>query len=179
MRTAELQRRHLARSVVLTRIERRVAVLNAELADLDQEITRRVGQSPPWHHREQLLRSVPGVGPTLTLLADLPELGALDKKAIAALVGLAPLAHDSGRRHGPRSCWGGRAHVRTALYMPTVAALRANPVIRTFYDRLVAQGKPKKVALVACMHKLLTILNAIVCHQTPWNPQSLALQNSC
>ena len=112
-------------------------------------------------------------------MADLPELGALDKKAIAALVGLAPLAHDSGRRHGPRSCWGGRAHVRTALYMPTVAALRANPVIRAFYDRLVAQGKPKKVALVACMHKLLTILNAIVRHQTPWNPHPLAIHNSC
>ena len=181
MRTAELQRRHLARSIVVTRIERMVAVLNAKLADLDREITRRVGQSPHWQQREQLLRTVPGVGPTLslTLLADLPELGTLDKKAIAALVGLAPLAHDSGRRHGPRSCWGGRAHVRTALYMPTVAALRANPVIRAFYNRLVAQGKPKKVALVACMHKLLTILNAIVRHQTPWNPQPLAIQNSC
>ena len=181
MRTAELQRRHMARSVIVTRIERMVAVLNAELADLDREITRRVGQSPHWQQREQLLRTVPGVGPilSLTLLADLPELGALDKKAIAALVGLAPLAHDSGRRHGPRSCWGGRAHVRTALSMPTVAALRANPVIRAFYDRLVAQGKPKKVALVACMHKLLTILNAIVRHQTPWNPHPLAIHNSC
>ena len=181
MRTAELQRRHMARSVVVTRIERMVAVLNAELADLDREITRRVGQSPHWQQREQLLRTVPGVGPilSLTLLADLPELGALDKKAIAALVGLAPLAHDSGRRHGPRSCWGRRAHVRTALSMPTLAALRANPVIRAFSDRLVAQGKPKKVALVACMHKLLTILNAIVRHQTPWNPHPLAIHNSC
>ena len=176
MRTAELQRPHGPLRV--TRIERMVAVLNAELADLDREITRRVGQSPHWQQREQLLRTVPGVGPilSLTLLADLPE--ALDKKAIAALVGLAPRPH-SGRRHGPRSCWGGRAHVRTALYMPTVAALRANPVIRAFYDRLVAQGKPKKVALVACMHKLLTILNAIVRHQTPWNPHPLAIHNSC
>ena len=119
MRTAELQRRHMARSVVLSRIERMVAVLNAELADLDREITRRVGQSPHWQQRKQLLRTVPGVGPilSLTLLADLPELGTLDKKAIAALVGLAPLAHDSDRRHGPQVLLGrARPRAHRPLY---------------------------------------------------------------
>lgn len=181
MRTAELQRLATARPNVRGRIQRVIAMLDQELADLDRDLTRRVGQSPQWLERERLLRSVPGVGPTLsiTLLAELPELGALSHKAIAALVGLAPMARDSGMRHGPRFCWGGRAQVRAALYMPTVAALRCNPVLRDFYQRLVAQHKPKKVALVACMHKLLTILNAILRHNTPWNPNRLAIQNSC
>lgn len=181
MRTAELQRLTTARPNVRGRIQRVIALLDQELDDLDRDVTRQVGQSPQWRERERLLRSVPGVGPTLsiTLLAELPELGALSHKAIAALVGLAPMARDSGLRHGPRFCWGGRAQVRAALYMPTVAALRCNPVLRDFYQRLVAQHKPKKVALVACMHKLLTILNAILRHNTPWNPNRLAIQNSC
>ena len=181
MRTAELQRLATARANVRGRIQRLIALLDQELDDLDRDVTRQVGQSPQWRERERLLRSVPGVGPTLsiTLLAELPELGALSHKAIAALVGLAPMARDSGLRHGPRFCWGGRAHVRAALYMPTVAAVRCNPVLRGFYQRLVAQNKPKKVALVACMHKLLIILNALLRHNTPWNPNRLAIQNSC
>ena len=181
MRTAELQRLAPARPNVRGRIQRVIAMLDQELDDLDRDLTQHVGQSPQWQERERLLRSVPGVGPTLsiTLLAELPELGTLSHKAIAALVGLAPMARDSGLRHGPRFCWGGRAQVRAALYMPTVAALRCNPVLRDFYQRLVAQHKPKKVALVACMHKLLTILNAILRHNTPWNPNRLATQNSC
>ena len=181
MRTAEVQRLAPARTNVRERIERVINMLDRELADLDRDLGQHVGQSPQWQERERLLRSVPGVGPTLstTLLAELPELGALSHKAIASLVGLAPMARDSGLSHGPRFCWGGRARVRAALYMPTVAALRCNPVLRDLYLRLVAQHKPKKVALVACMHKLLTILNAILRHNTPWNPNRLAIQNSC
>lgn len=181
MRTAERQRLAPARINVRGRIERVIAMLDQELEDLDRDLTQHVGQSPHWQERERLLRSVPGVGPTLsiTLLAELPELGTLSHKAIASLVGVAPMARDSGLRHGPRFCWGGRAQVRAALYMPTVSALRCNPVLRDFYQRLVAQHKPRKVALVACMHKLLTILNAILHHNTPWNPTRLAIQNSC
>lgn len=181
MRTKEQQRRSQARPVVCRRIDRVIALLEKELAEVDQEIAQQVAATPEAQHRDQLQQSVAGVGAVLsrTLLADLPELGTLDRKAIAALVGVAPFARDSGKHKGPRTCWGGRAHVRAALYMPTVAAVRCNPVIRTFYQRLVAQGKAKKVALTASMRKLLTILNAIVRHDTPWDPQRSALQHSC
>lgn len=121
-----------------------------------------------------MLRSVRGVGPvlSLTLLADLPELGRLAHAQIAALVGVAPLNRDSGTLRGRRAVWGGRAAVRTVLYMGILRATRCNPDIRRFYDRLLAAGKAKKVALVACMHKLLTILNAMLKHQTPWQAQA-------
>ena len=114
---------------------------------------------------------MPGVGPaaTFTLLAELPELGQLGRKQIAALVGVAPLSRDSGTRRGQRTCWGGRATVRTALYMPTLVAVRHNPTLRLFYARLLAAGKAKKVALTACMRKLLTILNAMLKHHQPWS----------
>jgi transposase len=117
-----------------------------------------------WRERDDLMEGVPGVGPilTATLLADLPELGTLSHKQIAALVGIAPLNRDSGRQRGKRVIWGGRSAVRAVLYMATVSATRFNPVIHAFYQRLVASGKLRKVALVACMHKLLTILNAMV-----------------
>jgi transposase len=123
-----------------------------------------------WRAKENLLRSVPGVGPIVsrTLLADLPELGALNRKQIAALVGVAPLAKDSGTLRGKRMVWGGRAPVRAALYMGALIASRHNPVIRDFYQRLVAAGKPKKVALTACMRKLLVILNTMVRNNTRW-----------
>jgi transposase len=129
-----------------------------------------VQASPLWREQEDLLRSVPGIGPTTacTLVADLPELGQLDRKAIAARVGVAPLNCESGTLRGRRLVWGGRARVRTALYMATLVATRHNPLIHAFYQRLCAAGKPKKVALVACMRKLLTILNAMVRHHTPW-----------
>ena len=181
MRTMEQQRRTQARPVVRKRIDRVIALLDKELAQVDKEIAQRVAASPEAQRRDQLQRSVAGVGAVLsrTLLADLPELGALSPKAIAALVGVAPFARDSGKRAGGRTCWGGRAPVRAALYMPTVAAVRYNPAIRAFYQRLVAQGKPKKVALTACMRKLLTILNAIVRQDTPWDPHRVALQHSC
>lgn len=170
MHAAELQRRQRALPVVHQRIDRVLAVLEQELQDLDRDLHDRLRQSPLWREQEELLREVPGVGPALTfsLLANLPELGTLSSKQIAALVGVAPLNRDSGRWRGKRIVWGGRANVRAALYMPTVVAVRWNPVLRDFYQRLVATGKPKKVALVACMRKFLVILNAMLKHKTPW-----------
>ncbi|MGZ3638515.1 MAG: IS110 family RNA-guided transposase [Ktedonobacterales bacterium] len=173
MLTAERQRRDTALPSVQPHIQRHLAWLEAELVDLDRTLAEQVQASPVWREREQLLRSVPGIGPTtaLTLLAELPELGRLDRKAIAALVGVAPLPCESGTWRGRRSIWGGRARVRTALYMATLVATRHNPIIAAFYGRLCAAGKPKKVALTACMHKLLTILNAIVRHGVTWAVQ--------
>lgn len=170
MHAAELQRRQRGLPVVHQRIDRVLAVLEQELQDLDRDLQDRLRHSPLWREQEDLLRGVPGVGPALTfsLLADLPELGTLSSKQIAALVGVAPLNRDSGRWRGKRAVWGGRANVRAALYMPTVVAVRWNPVLRDFYQRLVAAGKPKKVALVASMRKLLVILNAMLKHRTPW-----------
>jgi transposase len=129
--------------------------------------------SPVWRERENLLRSVPGSGPTtaLILLAELPELGQLDRKAIAALGGVAPFSCESGTWRGRRLIWGGRSRVRTALYRATLVASRHNPPLAAFYERLCAAGKPKQGALTACMHKLLTILNAMVRQGSPWSPQ--------
>jgi transposase len=174
MQTAERQRLETALPRVQTQIARHLAWLDTELTDLDQTLRDEVQASPVWREQENLLRSVPGIGPTtaLTLLADLPELGRLDRKAIAALVGVAPLSCESGTWRGRRIVWGGRARVRTALYMAALVASRHNPLIAAFYRRLCAAGKPKKVALTACMHKLLTILNAIVRQSTPWSVQT-------
>jgi transposase len=144
-----------------------------QLSQLDKGLRRRIEKSPMWKAKDDLLRSVPGVGKvtSFTLSIDLPELGTLDRKQIAALAGLAPLNRDSGTRTGKRQIWGGRASVRTVLYMACVASLRCNPVIQSLYARLTLQGrKPVKVALVACMRKLLTILNAMVRDQKPWSP---------
>jgi len=172
MLVAEKQRRQRAVPVVRQRIAHHIAALEQELADLDQDLTDRLRQSPLWRAREDLLRSVPGIGPVtaFVLLADLPELGILSPKECAALVGVAPLNQDSGHRRGKRTCWGGRATVRTALYMATLVATRYNPVLRAFYTRLLAAGKSKKVALVACMRKLLVILTALLKHGRAWNP---------
>jgi transposase len=173
MQTAERQRLDTALPRVRTQIARHLAWLEAELTDLDQTLHDQVQASPVWREQENLLRSVPGIGPTtaLTLLAELPELGRLNRKAIAALVGVAPLSCESGTWRGRRLVWGGRARVRTALYMATLVASRHNPIIAAFYQRLCAVGKPKKVALTACMHKLLTILNALVRQGVPWSAQ--------
>lgn len=170
MRTAELNRRRKALPVVRRRIERMLAVLETELADLDKDLQDRLKASPLWREQEDLLQSVPGVGKvlTMTLLAGLPELGSLNRKQIAALVGVAPLNRDSGAFRGRRMVWGGRAALRATLYMAALVATRCNPVLRPFYQRLLAAGKPKKVALTACMHKLLIILNAMVKYKTPW-----------
>ena len=134
---------------------------------------QRLRTSPAWRAKDDLLRSIPGVGDTTsaTLLAKLPELGTLDRKGIAALAGLAPLANDSGKQRGRRVIWGGRADVRCVLYMSTVAAIRCNPVLRAFADRLKAAGKPAKVVIVACMRKLLSIMNAMLKSNLPWNPK--------
>ena len=171
MLTAERQRLETALPAVRSHIQRHIAWLEEELAELERFLRERVQTSPLWREREDLVRSVPGIGPTtaLTLLADLPELGRLDRKAIAALVGVAPLNCERGSWRGRRIVWGGRARVRTVLYMATLVATRHTPVIRDFYARLCAAGKPKKVALTACMHKLLLILNAMVRHGTPWS----------
>ena len=173
MRAAEQVRRRQALPLVQRRIDRVLALLEQELKEIDDDLSGRLRESPVWREREELLRSVPGVGPTLTftLVAELPELGSLTRRQIAALVGVAPLARDSGKLRGTRTCWGGRANVRAALYMPTLAAVRYNPVLSAFYDRLVATGKPKKVVLTACMRKLLTILNAMIKNHTLWDPQ--------
>lgn len=170
MRTAECNRLDTALSAVRPRSQAHIAWLERELADLDRDLRDAVQASPLWREQDDLLRSVPGIGPAtaLTLLAEVPELGHLDRKAIAALVGVAPLACESGALRGRRVVWGGRARVRAALYLAALVATKHNPVIRAFYERLCAAGKPKKVALTACMHKLLLIAHAILRHRTPW-----------
>ena len=139
---------------------------------MDRDLRLALRQSPVWREKDDLLRTVPGVGEqiSLTLLAHLPELGTLNRREIAALVGVAPFNRDSGTLRGKRAVWGGRSRVRATLYMGTLSATRFNPVIRDFYQRLLAAGKPKKVALIACMRKLLTILNAMVKSGEPWYP---------
>lgn len=178
MLVAEKNRRRRAIPSVQQRIARHLRILEEELAELDHDLGRTLRQSPLWREREDLLRSVPGIGPTLsaTLLAELPELGSLDRRQVAALVGVAPLNRDSGTLRGKRTTWGGRGSLRAALYMATLVATRCNPVVRAFYLRLCEAGKPKKVALTACMRKLLCILNAMIKHRRPWNA-NLAVQN--
>lgn len=151
-------------------VRKHLAWLKAEIRTLEQEIEDFIRRTPLWREKDELLKSVPGIGDVTacTLLAELPELGQLNRKEIAALVGVAPFNRDSGRIHGKRHIHGGRTSVRTPLYMATLSATRFNPVIRTFYQHLLAKGKEKKVALVACMRKLLTILNAILRHHQPW-----------
>ena len=170
MRVAEQQRQPTAQAAVRAGIDRHLAYLTAEIRAVDAELHQAIRASPVWRARDALLQSVPGVGPLVatTLLADLPELGMLNRKAIAALVGVAPLNRDSGTLRGRRGIWGGRARVRTALYMAALVAIRWNPAIRAAYHRLRAAGKAAKVALVACMHKLLLVLNAIVQTGQPW-----------
>ena len=157
-------------------IEKLITYLDRELADLDKDLDDRIDRTPMWKARDELLQSVPGVGPGLarTLLAELPELGKLNRKEIAALAGVAPMNRDSGTMRGKRRVQGGRPKVRKMLYMASVASQRWNPVIRELFVRLRAKGKPPKVAYVACMRKLLTILNAMVRTQRPWNAQLAA-----
>lgn len=144
--------------------------LSKQLEQLDRDLHEQLRSSAVWREKETLLRSIKGVGPVLsaTLLAQVPELGHLDRREIAKLIGVAPLNNDSGKFKGKRTIWGGRAAVRAVLYMAALAATRSNPAIRSVYQRLVAAGKPKKVALVACMRKLLIVCNAVLRTQTPW-----------
>jgi len=157
---------------VRRRIAAHVRWLEKELSRTDRDLEEAIEASPAWRENEALLRSVPGVGPVLarTLLAELPELGTLTHRRLSALVGVAPFNFDSGKFRGRRMVWGGRARVRATLYMAALGASRHNPAVRAFYERLVAAGKPKKVALVACMRKLLSILNAVMRDRIPWRP---------
>ena len=172
MLVAEKNRLGRATGVVRPSIEAHIVWLEQELKDFDDGLMQTLRQSPVWREKDHLLRSVPGVGEqlSLSLLAYLPELGALGRKQIAALVGVAPLNRDSGTMRGKRTVWGGRARVRAVLYMGALVASRYNPVIRTFYQRLLAAGKPKKLALTACVRKLLTMLDAIVKTGQRWDP---------
>lgn len=179
MRTEELQRLRTASPRVRPQIKEHVAALSRYIDSLDDELRGRIESSPLWREKDDLLRSAKGVGPVLsaTLLSQLPELGTLGTKQLATLVGVAPLNRDSGQWRGKRSCWGGRADIRAVLYMATRAAVRSNPAIRAFHDRLIAAGKTDKVALTACMYKFLGILNAMIRHGVPWQPHYLAIDN--
>jgi len=152
--------------------DRHVAFLKKELAEVDRDIGQSIKTSPVWREAEALLKSVPGIGDVTarTRLAELPELGTIGRHQLAALVGVAPINRDSGLMRGRRAIAGGRTSVRNVLYMAALTAIRRRSPFRAFYDRLTARGRPKKVALVAVMRKLLTTLNAIVRDQTPWQP---------
>ena len=169
---AEQNRLGLAAPAVQPAIHTHLEWLRQHLGEVDPELRTVLRSSPVWREHDDLLRSVPGVGPVLatTLLVDVPELGRLNRHEIAKLIGVAPLNQDSGEHRGTRRIWGGRAPVRKTLYMATLAAVKHNPVIREFYLRLCQAGKPKKVALTACMRKLLTILNAMLHQGTAWKP---------
>ena len=166
------RRRQLREPKLVRRVEAHLAWLQKELSEIETDLDDAVRTSPAWRATEDLPASVPGIGKTSarTLIAELPELGALDRRKIASLVGVAPVNRDSGTLRGRRMVLGGRASVRKALYMPTLTAIRRNPAIRALYARLIARGKPAKVAITAAMRKLLTILNAILKSQTPWQP---------
>jgi transposase len=170
MLTAEKNRLSSAPPMIQADIQAHITWLERRFAALNDDLGKAIRASSVWRERDDLLQSTPGVGPVLsyTLVADLPELGTLSRQQIAALVGVAPLNRDSGTLRGKRTVWGGRAHVRAVLYMSTLVAVRHNPVLHTFYERLRHAGKAPKVALTACMRKLLTILNAMVKHHTPW-----------
>jgi transposase len=175
MLTAEKNRRTRAPKVLHRSIDEHIRWLEKRLSGLDDELGELIRNTPLWRERDELLRSVPGVGKVLssTLLAQLPELGMLNRKQIAALAGLAPFNRDSENMRGSRCIWGGRAQVRRVLYMATVAAVRSNPTIKTFYFRLRTNGKHAKPALTACMRKLLVILNAMLHHKTHWQTPAL------
>ncbi len=175
MRTAEQNRLAGASERLTKDITAHITWLNVAIATLDDDLETMLRASPLWRAKDDLLQSAKGIGPVSahTFLLELPELGTLTRQQIAALVGVAPLNCDSGTLRGKRTIWGGRAHVRTVLYMSTLVATRFNPQIKVFYERLLAAGKVKKVALTACMHKFLTILNAMLKHRTPWQPQEV------
>ena len=175
MRTAEQNRLAGTSGRLQTDIAAHITWLNERLATLDNDLETALRGSPLWRENDDLLQSAPGIGPLCarTLVLELPELGTLTRQQIAALVGVAPLNCDSGTLRGRRRIWGGRAHVRTVLYMGTLVATRFNPRINAFYQRLLAAGKVKKVALTACMHTFLTIRNAMLKHRTPWQAQAV------
>jgi transposase len=162
---------------VRQKLAKHIEFLKESLSDVDKDLGVQIKKSPIYLEKAELLQSVPGIGPavTVTLLAALPELGTLDRKKVTALVGLAPFARDSGKMHGQRRIWGGRANVRSALYMATLVGVRHNKVLREHYAQLVTRGKAKKVALVACMRKLLTILNAMLKTKSSWGNAQMTM----
>jgi transposase len=178
MMIAEQNRRRGVLEVLRQGIVATIRCLKRQIAAVDQEVAKLIREAPKLLRRAELLSSVPGVGPvtSATLIAQLPGIGALNRKEVAALVGVAPFNRDSGKHHGKRAIWGGRAPVCAILYMITLVAVRRNPVLRDFYQRLRKGGKPAKVALVASMHKLIVILNALVRHDTHWLIQSIDTQ---
>ena len=180
MRVQERLRLERASAVQRDSLKEHIAWLDERIARIDTELTHTLRTSQAWREKDDLLQAIPGVGKVTraTLLALLPELGSLNGKEIAALAGVAPFNRDSGKHQGERIVWGGRSQVRRVLYMAAVSAARCNPVIRDFYHRLRRQGKPAKVALTACMRKLLVIMNSMLKHRTPWNPP-VDLQHSC
>lgn len=179
MIVAETNRLSSVSKTLKKRIEAHIRWLEKELERADHDLDQAIRQSPIWQENQDLLKSVPGIGPIVsrTLLAELPELGKLNRREIAALVGVAPFNRDSGQLKGRRAIWGGRASVRAALYMAALVASRRNAVLRVLYQRLLKAGKARKVALVACMRKLLTIVNAMIKHKTRWS-ESFSLQTS-
>jgi transposase len=177
MRTAEQNRLASTPARLQADIQAHITGLDTRLAVLDDELDTPLRTSPVWREREELLRSVPGIGPvcTRTLRLDLPELGTLSRQRLAALVGVAPVNRDRGTLWGSRTIWGGRAHVRATRSMSTLVAVRYNTLLNVCYERLRAAGKAAKVALTACMRQLLTILNAMVTHHTPWQPKEVSI----
>ena len=170
MIVAERNRLRRATGTVRGSIEAHIIWLTGAQGEVDEELSELLSKNALYQGKDELLKSTPGIGDVtaFTLIAELPELGNLSRNKLSALVGVAPLNRDSGLYRGRRSIWGGRRNVRAVLYMATIVATRHNPVIKAFYERLVDKGKPKKVALTACMHKLLVILNSMVKHNTRW-----------
>jgi len=177
MLTAERNRLGTAPARIQPAIQQHIAWLEGQLAALNDDLTATIERSAVWQAKADVLRSIPGVGPVLsrTMLAQVPELGTVGHKQVAALIGVAPFNRDSGTLRGRRTVYGGRGEVRAVLYMGTLVATKHNPVIKAFYTRLLAAGKCKKAALTACMHKLLTIMNAMVRDLTPWQPREVAI----
>src|SRR4030095_1963148 len=170
MRVQETNRLALIKEARRKQIKSHIAWLDKAINEVNIDLTARLRTSSAWREKDDLYRSMKGIGPVSsgTLMASLPQLGKLDRRSIAALVGVAPFNRDSGAFRGRRTIWGGRAQVRHMLYMAAITAIRSNPVIKDFYERLIARGKPHKVAMVACMRKMITILNAMARSHTPW-----------
>lgn len=178
MRVQETLRLGTAASKPLEKsLNKHIVWLDKRIAEIDTDLANRLRKSDVWRTKDDLLRGIPGVGPvtTLTMLAKCPELGLLNRREIAALTGVAPLANDSGKHRGKRFIWGGRADVRAVLYMAAISAIQHNDAIKAFAERLKKAGKPPKVVIVACMRKLLTIMNSMLKNNTPWNPENACL----
>jgi transposase len=175
MRVQETLRLGSAESKALQKnLKKHIAWLDKQITSLDGDLTKRLRTSDAWRTKDDLLQGIPGVGAvtSVTLLAKCPELGQLNRREIAKLTGVAPLSNDSGKHRGKRFVWGGRADVRAVLYMAAVSAIRCNPAIKAFADRLKQAGKPAKVVIVACMRKLLTIMNAMLKNNAPWTAKT-------